>query len=92
VTFVREPVKIGLRRGRVFVEIHEDEEAPVDLLAEAKQLLSRRRLLDRVDQKKLDGAIQGRSGMPVDVTAEPTSMLTEGPPADRAEPLLVRER
>ena len=31
VRIVREPVKVGVRAGRVFVEIHPDEDAKVDL-------------------------------------------------------------
>lgn len=92
VTFVREPVKVGLRRGRVFVEVHQDEEAEIDALAEAKRLLTRRRLLERVDEKKLDDAVREHNGMPVDVTVEPTTWMTERLPGDRATPLLVRDR
>jgi L,D-transpeptidase ErfK/SrfK len=77
VTFVREPVKVGLRRGRVHVEVHEDEEGSVDALAEAQRLLQRRGLLERVDERKLGEAVRGRTGIPVDVTADSSVMMSE---------------
>lgn len=72
VTIVREPVKVGLRRDRVYVEIHDDEDLPIDALAEAKRLLEGRRLLGRVDAKMLGDAVREKKGIPVDVTAEPS--------------------
>jgi L,D-transpeptidase ErfK/SrfK len=68
VMIVREPVKVGLQRGRVFVEVHRDPDFRVDALAEAKRLLSKRRLLDRVDGRRLGAAVRERLGIPVDVS------------------------
>jgi L,D-transpeptidase ErfK/SrfK len=70
VAIVREPVKVGLREGRVYVEAHPDDSARVDYAAEARRLLSRRGLLDRVEARKLDAAVRERRGIPVDVSAE----------------------
>jgi len=67
VRMVREPVKVGLAEGRVFVEVHQDDETHVDLLRDAWQLLKRRGLLDRVDARKLKAAVRSRTGTPVDV-------------------------
>jgi L,D-transpeptidase ErfK/SrfK len=85
VTFVREPVKVGLRRGRVYVEAHEDDEARVDAPAEARRLLVSRGLLERVDQQKLGVALRNRTGVPVDVTADPSkSLVSERRPDEPA--------
>ncbi len=67
VRVVREPVKVGLADGRVLVEVHQDDEAQVDLIRDAWQLLKRRGWLDRVDARKLKAAVRARSGTPVDV-------------------------
>jgi L,D-transpeptidase ErfK/SrfK len=67
VRVVREPVKVGVAEGRVLVEIHEDHEAQVDLLQEARRLLARRGLIGRVDAARLEAAVRQRSGTPVDV-------------------------
>lgn len=70
VVIVREPVKVGLRMNHVYVEAHEDADSSVDYLAEAKRLLSRRGLLERVDPRKLAAALNERKGYPVDVSME----------------------
>jgi L,D-transpeptidase ErfK/SrfK len=64
-------VKVGLRQGRVYVEVHEDDTvapAPLDV---ALRLLGERRLLQRVDPRKLEAAVHARRGIPVNVTADP---------------------
>lgn len=70
VRIVREPVKVGVRAGRVFVEIHPDEDARVDLASEARRLLGKRGLLGSVDKGKLDEALKDLRGLPVDVTQD----------------------
>ncbi len=70
VTFVREPGKVGVRAGRVFVEVHDDEDAKVDPLAEAKKILAKRKLSGQVDPDRLATAAKERRGYPVDVTLD----------------------
>lgn len=70
VMIVREPVKVGLQRGRVFVEVHRDPDVRIDALAEAKRLLSKRRLLDRVDSRRLGTAVREHLGIPVDISTD----------------------
>jgi L,D-transpeptidase ErfK/SrfK len=69
VAIVREPVKVGLRDGRVLVEVHEDAVAGLDPLDEAVRLLSERLLLHLVDLEALARTAQAGTGLPVDVTA-----------------------
>jgi L,D-transpeptidase ErfK/SrfK len=71
VAIVREPVKVGLRQGRVYVEVHEDETVASAPMDEAVRLLGERRLLERVDPRKLAAAVHARRGIPVNVTADP---------------------
>lgn len=70
VTMVREPLKVGLRGGRVHLEVHEDRDARLDLRAEARRLLSERGLATRVDARRLETALVERRGVPVDVSLE----------------------
>jgi L,D-transpeptidase ErfK/SrfK len=70
VTMVREPLKVGLRRGRVHVEVHVDPDAGIDLAAEARRLLSERGLAPRVDVRKLSAALEAGLGIPVDVSLD----------------------
>jgi L,D-transpeptidase ErfK/SrfK len=67
VRVVRQPVKVGLAEGRVFVEVHQDDEVRVNLLEEARRLLRRRGLFERVDPDRLEAAVRERTGIPVDV-------------------------
>lgn len=70
VLIVREPVKVGLRQGRIYVELHDDEAVPRDLFTETVLLLRERALLGHVDVEKLSRAASARRGVPVDVTAD----------------------
>ncbi|GAO01688.1 L,D-transpeptidase family protein [Anaeromyxobacter sp. PSR-1] len=70
VAIVREPVKVGVRDGRVLVEVHADEAAAADPAELAQRLLRDRGVLEQVDPRKLARALAARSGMPVDVTAD----------------------
>jgi L,D-transpeptidase ErfK/SrfK len=70
VTMVREPVKVGLRAGRVLVEVHEDRDSRVDLRAEAARLLAERGLAAHVDVGRLRAALEEHRGVPVDVSLD----------------------
>jgi L,D-transpeptidase ErfK/SrfK len=70
VTIVREPVKVGVRAGRVYVEVHADEDSKLDPLAEAKRLLTKRGLLGSTDAQKIDAAVKEARGFPVDVSID----------------------
>ncbi|ABC82681.1 L,D-transpeptidase family protein [Anaeromyxobacter dehalogenans] len=70
VAIVREPVKVGVRAGRVLVEVHRDDDAAADPAELAQRLLRARGVLEQVDPRKLERALAARSGMPVDVSAE----------------------
>jgi L,D-transpeptidase ErfK/SrfK len=72
--FVYQPVKIGVRAGRVFAEVHEDIYGLVaDLEEEAARMLTESGLAPFVDFTRLAGAIAERRGVPVDVSAPPTA-------------------
>jgi L,D-transpeptidase ErfK/SrfK len=69
VSIVRQPVKAGMKSGRVYVEIHRVDFAyDVDYFEEAVQLLTKKDLIGRVDTKKLYYAVEGKKGIPVDVS------------------------
>ena len=72
VRIVREPVKLGVREGRVFLEVHEDPDAKLDLTREARSLVGKRKLEHRVDPAKVAQAVRERRGFPVDVTDDRT--------------------
>lgn len=66
VVIMREPVKIGLKGTRVFIEVHGGEE--VDYGKEALRLVMIRGLLPRIDPAKFFRALREKSGMPEDIS------------------------
>ena len=69
VEIVYEPVKLGIKKGRIYVEVHPDVYAKIpDLIHYASIKLKNFRLSDRVDRKKYRRAVQSQDGVPTDVT------------------------
>ena len=67
VVIVNQPIKIGLKGQRVFVEVHGvDREEPG--VGQAMQLLADRNLLGRVSFSRLIAAVTDMKGIPVDIT------------------------
>lgn len=67
--FLYQPVKVGTRSGEVFIEVHPDIYAlRGDLAVEAEGILSRRGLLERVDQNRLRRAVRDQTGLPVRIS------------------------
>jgi L,D-transpeptidase ErfK/SrfK len=83
--FVYQPVKIGERKGRVFVEVHQDIYAMFDdLHAYAQTVVAKANLTDRIDPDRLAMAVRQQLGVPIDVTRE-SGHATAVPNAKRDE-------
>lgn len=69
--FVYQPVKLGERKGRVFVEVHQDVYAMYeDLQAYARGVVAAAGYTERVDPERLQAAVKQQLGFPVDVTRD----------------------
>lgn len=69
--FVYQPVKVGLREGQVFVEVHKDiYELTPGPYREATRLIDKFGLRNRVDYERVKRAVLEQSGVPMDVTLE----------------------
>lgn len=67
---VYQRVKIGLRNGRIYAEVHKDLYGmQPGAMRIALDTLRDRRLLDYVDRDKLEQVVQAENGVPTDVTA-----------------------
>ncbi len=65
----REPVKIGVKGKRVYIEVHEDKNLKdLNYLDHAIVLLSKKNLLERVNLRKLFDAIKKKRGIPTDIS------------------------
>lgn len=69
VEIIYEPIKIGLKDGRIFVEVHPDlyNEISDLLLYTAKKLFSHR-IWEKVDLDLLVQALEEQKGVPIDIT------------------------
>lgn len=69
VAIVRQPVKIGNRDKKVYIEIHKDENLKdFNYYNEAARLLIKKGVLKNVDMKKVYQAIEEKDGVPVDIS------------------------
>jgi len=67
--FVYQPVKVGMSRGRVLVEVHEDIYGiQPDLLGTSREIIGRRGWSGLVDPELLEGVVDARNGIPTDVS------------------------
>lgn len=67
--FVYQPVKVGMRDGRVYVEVHKDLYGmKPGMYRETVRMLEQRGLIDLVDEEKLREAVLAQSGVPTDVS------------------------
>lgn len=68
VTIVRQPVKIGSKDGRIYIEVHSDEDNKLNNFNEAIQLLTKKGFLERINTSKMYQALAEKRGLPVDIT------------------------
>ncbi len=68
VNIVRQPVKIGTKNGKVYVEVHKDDQKDISYLNDAVKLLIRKGLLKKISTEKLYNAVSEKSGIPVDIS------------------------
>lgn len=69
VQIVRQPVKSGVKDGRVYIEVHREDRANrINYLNEAVRVLRKKDLLKLVNTEKLYKAVKDASGIPVDIT------------------------
>ena len=69
--FIYQPVKVGMRNGEVFVEVHPDIYGlRPSLEDDAQQLLARHGWSANIDQDRLRRALKDQTGMPVSISSQ----------------------
>lgn len=69
VTIVRQPIKVGVKDNKVYIEVHKDDtESNINYFNEAVELLKKKGLLKRINTEKLYHAVREKSGMPVEIS------------------------
>jgi L,D-transpeptidase ErfK/SrfK len=76
--FIYQPVKVGMRNGLVFIEVHPDiYNLRTSLEDEAEQLLVRHGWSEGIDQNRLRRALRDQTGMPVMISLQIEDETTE---------------
>lgn len=73
VTIIRQPVKAGLSKDRVYLEVHNDPDLQINYFDETIKLLRKKNLYERTDKDKMLTALQEKRGFPVDITIQENS-------------------
>jgi L,D-transpeptidase ErfK/SrfK len=69
VTIVRQPVKVGIKDDKVYIEVHKDDyERNTNYFSTAVELLKKKGLLKKVNTEKLYHVIREKSGVPVEIS------------------------
>ena len=69
VTIVRQPVKVGVKNNKVFIEVHKDDYHKKSKYSEmAVKLLKKKNLLEGVNTEKLNAVIKEKKGIPVEIS------------------------
>ncbi len=76
VVIVNQPVKVAVRGGKVYIEVHQYED--VDHAGLVLRIFVNKGLLERVDMAKLNLALKEKSGMPVEVTWQDSAADPDG--------------
>ena len=77
--FVYQPVKVGLHHGEVYVEVTQDIYGLTPAIwKEARAMLERVGVADRVDHERLMAALQHPTGIPVKITGRPNGTAAAG--------------
>lgn len=66
VVILRQPVKLGLKNSRIYLEVHRGEN--VDYYQEAMKLILVRKLLSRIDKVKLSRVLREKTGIPEQIS------------------------
>lgn len=76
--FLYQPVKLGARAGRIYLEVHKDiYSLTPGLFREAQRLIEKSGWRDHIDSARVERAVLEQSGVPMDVTRDtiaPASM------------------
>ena len=65
VTIVRQPIKVGVRENRIYMEVHNDKSTELNYINESYRLLKKYDLLKNVVPAKLYDALDKKNGVPV---------------------------
>ena len=71
VIIVRQPVKVGVKEGTVYMEVHRDDRfTSRDYAGKARSILKKKGLLKSVSRKRMEAALLLKQGIPLAISEE----------------------
>jgi L,D-transpeptidase ErfK/SrfK len=69
VTIVRQPVKVGVKNKKIYIEVHKDDyQQGLNYLSAAVRVLTKKGLLKEVSTEKLYQAVEEKQGIPIEIS------------------------
>ncbi len=68
VAIVRQPVKIGVKNNKIYIEVHMDKYLKINYFNEAARLLRKKKLFEYISREKFISALREKSGIPVEIS------------------------
>jgi L,D-transpeptidase ErfK/SrfK len=68
VVIVRQPVKVGIKNNKIYIEIHKDKYSKINYFNEAARLLRKKNLFEYINRDKFLSALREKKGIPVEIS------------------------
>jgi len=68
VTIVRQPVKVGIKNNKIYIEVHKDKYLKINYFNEAARLLRKKNLFEYINREKFLSTLREKSGIPVEIS------------------------
>jgi L,D-transpeptidase ErfK/SrfK len=68
VAIVRQPVKVGIKNNKIYIEVHKDKYLKINYFNEAAGLLRKKNLFEYINREKFLSALREKSGIPVEIS------------------------
>lgn len=68
VAIVRQPVKVGIKNNKIYIEVHKDKYLKINYFNEAARLLRKKNLFEYINREKFLSALREKSGIPVEIS------------------------
>jgi len=68
VAIVRQPVKVGVKNNKIYIEVHKDKYLKINYFNEAARLLRKKNLFEHISREKFFSALREKTGIPVEIS------------------------
>jgi L,D-transpeptidase ErfK/SrfK len=68
VAIVRQPIKVGVKNNKIYIEVHMDKYLKINYFNEAAGLLRKKKLFEYISREKFISALREKSGIPVEIS------------------------